>query len=58
MLPILELEANFFKRHNHTSSKVGLSLKWPYIKNIRTRFDPLVSSTFDARYNIVKAEVK
>ena len=37
MLPLLKLEADFFKYHNLTSGKVGSSLIWIDIKNIMTK---------------------
>lgn len=58
MLHLLQLEANFFKRYNITSGKVILSLKLPYIKNIKMRFDQLALSTLNTPCNIVRVEVK
>lgn len=41
-----------------TSGKINFSLNWPDIMNIKTRFDPLMFSTFDAPCTIVRANVK
>ena len=58
MLPLLELEAIFFKRHNVTSGRVGSSLKRLDIRKGMTRSYPLALSTVDAPCNIIKEELK